>query len=74
MIPLPDVQAKIFGAVARLSPVEVNLRDALGLLLAEQVTAPEAVPPFPNTAMDGYAVRAADTKGAAEGEIGRAHV
>ena len=29
--------------------------------------APEAVPPFANTAMDGYAVRAADTAGAAEG-------
>src|SRR4051812_19595075 len=67
MIPLADVQAEIFGAVARLSPREVDLRDALRLVLAEQVTAPEAVPPFPNTAMDGYAVRAADTTGAAEG-------
>jgi molybdenum cofactor synthesis domain-containing protein len=67
LIPLADVQAAIFGAVTRLEPVEVDLRDALGLVLAEQVTAPEAVPPFPNTAMDGYAVRAADTAGAAEG-------
>jgi molybdenum cofactor synthesis domain-containing protein len=67
MIPLPDVQAAIFGAVTRLEPVEVDLRDARGLVLAEQVTAPEPVPPFPNTAMDGYAVRAADTAGAAEG-------
>jgi molybdenum cofactor synthesis domain-containing protein len=67
VIPLADVQAAIFGAVTRLEPVEVDLRDARGLVLAEQVTAPEAVPPFPNTAMDGYAVRAADTAGAAEG-------
>jgi molybdopterin molybdotransferase len=67
MIPLAEVQAAIFGAVTRLEPVEVDLRDALGLVLAEQVTAPEAVPPFPNTAMDGYAVRAADTAGASEG-------
>jgi molybdenum cofactor synthesis domain-containing protein len=67
VIPLADVQAAIFGAVRRLEPVEVHLRDARGLVLAEQVTAPEAVPPFPNTAMDGYAVRAADTTGAAEG-------
>ncbi len=67
LIPLADVQAAIFGAVTRLEPVEVDLRDALGLVLAERVTAPEAVPPFPNTAMDGYAVRAADTAGAAEG-------
>lgn len=67
LIPLAEVQAAILGAVSRLEPVEVDLRDALGLVLAEQVTAPEAVPPFPNTAMDGYAVRAADTAGAAEG-------
>ncbi|HEY3671697.1 MAG TPA: gephyrin-like molybdotransferase Glp [Acidimicrobiia bacterium] len=67
LIPLADVQAAIFGAVTRLEPVEVDLRDALGLVLAQQVTAPEAVPPFPNTAMDGYAVRAADTAGAAVG-------
>lgn len=67
MISLADVQAAIFGAVERIAPVEVDLRDALGLVLAERVIAPEAVPPFPNTAMDGYAVRAADTTGAAEG-------
>ena len=30
------------------------------------MTAPEAVPPFPNTAMDGYAVQATDTSGASE--------
>ena len=36
-------------------------------MLAERVVAPEPVPPFPNTAMDGYAVRAADTAGADEG-------
>lgn len=63
---LADVQAAIFGVVRRLDPVDVDLRDARGLVLAERVTAPEAVPPFPNTAMDGYAVRAADTVGAAE--------
>jgi molybdopterin molybdotransferase len=74
VIPLADVQTAIFGAVARLEPVEVDLRDALGLVLAEQVIAPEAVPPFPNTAMDGYAVRAADTKGADEGSPVRLRV
>src|SRR3954463_4049513 len=34
---------------------------ALVCVLAERVVAGEAVPPFANTAMDGYAVRAADT-------------
>ena len=46
--------------------------DALGLVLAERVSAPEAVPPFPNTAMDGYAVQAADTAGASEEHAGPA--
>ena len=36
----------------------------MGCVLAETVTSPEDVPPFANTAMDGYAVRAADLGGA----------
>jgi molybdenum cofactor synthesis domain-containing protein len=74
VIPLANVQAAIFGAVSRLEPIEVELRDARGLVLVERVTAPEAVPPFANTAMDGYAVRAADTEGAAEGSPRRLRV
>jgi molybdenum cofactor synthesis domain-containing protein len=74
VIPLAEVQAAIFDATPRLEPVEVALRDARGLVLAESVTAPEPVPPFPNTAMDGYAVRAADTAGAAEDAPVRLHV
>jgi molybdenum cofactor synthesis domain-containing protein len=66
VIPLAEVQAAIFGSVTPLHPVEVDLRDALGLVLAEHVVAPEAVPPFANTAMDGYAVQAADTRDATE--------
>ncbi|HEX9506333.1 MAG TPA: molybdopterin molybdotransferase MoeA, partial [Acidimicrobiia bacterium] len=64
MIELGEVQQAVFALVAALPAVDVPRRDALGLVLAEPVTAPEAVPPFPNTAMDGYAVRAADTVGA----------
>jgi molybdenum cofactor synthesis domain-containing protein len=67
VISLAEVQAAIFDAVRSLEPVEVDLRDARGLVLDERVTTPEPVPPFANTAMDGYAVRAADTTGAAEG-------
>ena len=74
MIPLDEVQAAIFGAVPRLEPVEVELSELRGLVLAERVTAPEPVPPFPNTAMDGYAVRASDTRGAAEGSPVRLRV
>ena len=44
--------------------VDLPLADALGCVLAESVTSTEAVPPFANTAMDGYAVRSADTTAA----------
>ena len=63
----PSVQAAVLGGGA--PPRADRGRPAptrLGLVLAERVIAPEAVPPFPNTAMDGYAVRAADTSGASE--------
>jgi len=65
MIPLVDVQSDILGAVAPLESAMVPLRDALGLVTARDIVAGEAVPPFANTAMDGYAVRAGDTAGAA---------
>ena len=47
--------------VAPLAPVRVWSVAAVGCVLAEAVSSPEAVPPFANTAMDGYAVHAADT-------------
>ena len=66
MIQLAEVQAEILGSVTALEPVSTPLADALGLVLAEPVVAREPVPPFANTAMDGYALRAADTEGASE--------
>lgn len=51
--------------LARASPLAaepVSLREALGRRLAEDAVASEAVPAFDNSAMDGYAVRAADTR------------
>lgn len=50
--------------VAPLGPVRSRTIAAVGCVLAEAVTSPEDVPPFANTAMDGYAVRALDTVGA----------
>lgn len=61
---LTSVQSEILAAVTRAEPRATPLRDALGLVLAVPVEAGEAVPPFANSAMDGYAVRAADTVGA----------
>lgn len=66
MIPLTDVQAEILDAVPALAPRPTPLDRLDGLVLAEPVVAREPVPPFANTAMDGYALRARDTAGATE--------
>jgi molybdenum cofactor synthesis domain-containing protein len=64
VIPLEEAQANVVDAVHALTPASTPLARAAGLVLAEEISASENVPPFPNTAMDGYAVRAADTAGA----------
>ena len=46
---------------------EVGLKEALGRVLAEEVVAPCDLPPFDNSAVDGYALVAEDTRGATEG-------
>ena len=53
-------RAAATALVTVLPTVEVPLLDALGLVLAVDVTTDEALPRWDNSAMDGYAVRAAD--------------
>ncbi len=64
MIPLSEARAHVLQQVAPLAPTTVAVGDAAGLVLASDAVADELVPPFANTAMDGFAVRAADTVGA----------
>ncbi len=59
---LEVVQARIRAAVPAARTGMVALGDARGLVLAAEIVAGEPVPPFANTAMDGYAVRSADTE------------
>ena len=54
--------AEVLQVVQTLSPLEVGLLDAHGCVLAEDVVAPEPLPGFDNSGMDGYAVRAADVQ------------
>ncbi len=61
---LEVVQAHIRASVPSPRATTVPVGDALGLVLAADIVAGEAVPPFANTAMDGYAVRARDTAAA----------
>ena len=58
VIPLDDAQSTILDAVTPLAPRVFARGDARGLVLAQEVVAREPVPPFANTGMDGYAVRA----------------
>ena len=59
--PLEDAQSFVIGSCPPRDPVEVRFDAAEGLVLAADVVAAEQVPPFDNTAVDGYAVIAADT-------------
>ncbi|MGI5450197.1 gephyrin-like molybdotransferase Glp [Streptomyces sp. CA-243310] len=58
--------ADILATVRPLEPIELQLLDAQGCVLVEDVTVPVALPPFDNSSMDGYAVRTADVQGASE--------
>jgi molybdenum cofactor synthesis domain-containing protein len=64
VIPLDEARAEVLAACLPLAPVTVALGEALGCVTAEDLVALEDVPPFDNSAVDGYAVRAGDVAGA----------
>ena len=64
MIELEEAQRFIFSQCSKLATDEVEISKSRGLVLAETVISKDDVPSFPNTAMDGYAVRAVDTEDA----------
>jgi molybdopterin molybdotransferase len=59
-----EARQRILDAVQPLAPVELPILECLGCALAADVTTERPIPPFPSSAMDGYAVRAADIRGA----------
>jgi len=56
--------AIVLDGIGSIEPIELTLLDSQGLLLAENVVTDVALPGFDNSAMDGYAVRAVDTRDA----------
>ncbi|MGH9067577.1 MAG: molybdopterin molybdotransferase MoeA [Acidimicrobiales bacterium] len=64
LLPLDQARDFVLSGCERLPVVALTLAQALGTVIARPVRATEPVPPFANTAMDGYAVRAVDTVGA----------
>jgi molybdopterin molybdotransferase len=64
LIALEDAREIVLGEARPLGVEEVPLTVAHGRVLANTVIATDPVPPFDNSAMDGFAVRSADTAGA----------
>nr|WP_315503704.1 gephyrin-like molybdotransferase Glp [Actinomyces oris] len=64
MIPLEDYVSQVLETLSPLEDGRLELGRAHRRVLAEDVTAAVPVPPWTNSAMDGYAVRAKDTTGA----------
>ena len=62
MIVIHEAQKTVLDACGVLVPVATTCEQMSGRVLAQDVVAPENVPPFANSAVDGYAVRTADTQ------------
>lgn len=64
--PLAPAEAarRILTEIRQQPPLRIPLDDALGSVLAEAVHSPLDIPPWTNSAMDGYAARAEDVRGA----------
>jgi molybdopterin molybdotransferase len=60
-ISIEEARRLVLEHVTRLEGEEIALADALGRVLAEDAVAPNDLPPFDSSAMDGFAVIAADT-------------
>ena len=60
VITLEAAQQRVLDHIVTGAPQRVAVRDALGAVLASDVVAVESIPPFDNTAVDGYAVQSAD--------------
>ncbi len=74
MISVEEALERILAHFQRLEPEERPILDALGQVLAEDAVAGFDIPPLDNTAMDGYAVRAADTEAASQAKPVRLRV
>ncbi|MCI0548331.1 MAG: molybdopterin molybdotransferase MoeA [Candidatus Rokubacteria bacterium] len=65
MISVEEAVEEILSRVGTLGDERVELVDALDRILAEEIVSHREIPPWPNSSMDGWAVRSADTGGAA---------
>ncbi len=70
LISIGEAKALVLAEATPLPSESLPLAQVLGMVLATEIVAQHHVPPFDNSAMDGFAVRAEDTAGAtAEGPV-----
>jgi molybdopterin molybdotransferase len=62
MLSVEEARAQILGRVRVLEVERVDLMAALGRVLGDPVVSTREIPPWPNSSMDGYAIRAADAE------------
>jgi molybdopterin molybdotransferase len=66
MISVEEALEKVLSYVEVLEPEQKPILDCLGQVLAEDIYSTIDIPPLDNSAMDGYALQAEDTRGASE--------
>ena len=66
MLSVEEARERVLARFHPLEAEQASLTEALGRVLADDALAREASPPFTNSAMDGYALRSADTRAASE--------
>ncbi len=66
MIPFEEAKKIVLDTIHILDPVEKDILSAEGMTLAEDIWSDEPIPPFDNSAMDGYAVLSKDVSHASE--------
>ncbi len=66
MITVEEAQEIIFDNIRTIESSEIGIKDALGRILSQDIFSARAIPPWANSAMDGYAVIAADVENASK--------
>ncbi len=66
MLSVEEARQRMLDTIPILPPEKREILECTGYVLAEALRATENIPPFDNSAMDGYAVRAADVRNASE--------
>jgi len=62
MMSVEEALEQILAQITPLPSVQVSLSEALGLVLSEDIVAQEDIPPFTNSAMDGFALLSKDSR------------